>query len=100
MMTVLHALQWPLACACGLVAGWIARRRKMSWVEAYALALIPGVLIYAASELLAPATIPREHQPWLGLLIWAAWSAFGVIAGLHHVRKRKITTLKLSGHDR
>ena len=100
MMTVLHAIQWPLACVCGLLAGLFARRRKLSGVEAYALALVPGVLIYIASALLGPAHTPREQQPWLGLLIWSAWSAFGVIAGISHIRKRKITTLNLSGNDR
>ncbi|HEY1203316.1 MAG: hypothetical protein ABSH46_03925 [Bryobacteraceae bacterium] len=100
MMTVLHAVQWPLACLCGVLAGLIARRRKLSGVEAYALALVPGVLIYIASEVFGPARTPRDQQPWLGLLIWAAWSAFGVIAGSSHVRKRRITTLNLSGNDR
>ena len=97
MLTVLHAVQWPLAFICGLLAGLIARRRKLSGVEAYALALVPGVLIYIASALFGPARMPRDQQPWLGLLIWAAWSAFGVIVGVSHVRKSKITTLNLSG---
>ena len=99
-MTVLHAIQWPLACVCGLLAGLFARKRKLSGVEAYALALVPGVAIYLGSAIFSPAGMPRQHQPWLGLLIWAAWSAFGVIAGLTHVRKRKITTLDLSGGSR
>ena len=100
MITVLHAVQWPLACLCGLFASAIGRRRKLSGVEAYALALIPGVLIYIASQIFAPARMPRDQQPWLGLLIWAAWSAFGVIAGASHAPRRKITTLNLSGNDR
>jgi hypothetical protein len=85
-MTVLHAVQWPLACICGLLASLVGRRRKLSGVEAYALALVPGVSIYIASALLGPAKTPRDQQPWLGLLIWAAWSAFGVIAGASHAR--------------
>ena len=97
MLTVLHAVQWPLACICGLLAGIVARRRKLTGVEAYALALVPGVLIYIASALFGPARMPPDQQPWMGLLIWAAWSAFGVIAGATHVRKSKITTLNLSG---
>ncbi len=100
MLTVLHAVEWPIACAWGLVAGSIARKRKLSGVEAYALALVPGVLIYVVVALFGPARMPREQQPWLGLLLWAAWSAFGVIACMSHVSKRKITTLNLSGNDR
>ena len=96
-MVVLHAVQWPLAFVCGLLAGLLARRRRLSWVEAYALALIPGVLIYAASALLGPSRTPRGHEAWLGLFIWAAWSACGVILGTRRVRKREITTLNLSG---
>lgn len=72
----------------------------MSGVEAYALALIPGVVIYIALEVFGPAKTPRHQQPWLGLLVWAAWSAFGVIAGASHAPRRKITTLNLSGNDR
>jgi hypothetical protein len=99
-MLLLHAVQWPLAFICGLLAGALARRRRLTGVEAYALALIPGVLIYGLSELFGPAATPRDRQPWLGLLIWAAWSAFGVIAAAGRVRKRRITTLNLSGNDR
>ena len=97
MLTVLHAVQWPLAFVCGLMGGLLVRRRRLSTVEAYALALVPGVLIYIASALFGPASVPGDHQPWMGLLIWAAWSAFGVIVGSSHVRKSKITTLNLSG---
>jgi hypothetical protein len=99
MMTVLHAVQWPLAFVCGLLAGVIARRRKLSGVETYALALIPGAAIYVVSALFGPAATPRDQQPWLGLLIWATWSACGVIAGAGHVPggKSRITTLNLSG---
>jgi hypothetical protein len=100
MMTVLHAIQWPLACICGWIASGIARRRKLSGVEAYALALVPGVLIFIASVLWGPAHVTRDEQPWQGLIIWAAWSAFGVIAALGRVPKRKITTLNLSGKER
>jgi hypothetical protein len=100
MMIVLHAIQWPLACLWGWLAGVIARRRKLSWVEAYALALLPGAIICIALMLLGPGNAPRDEQPWQGLLIWAAWSAFGVLAGSHHVPRRKITTLNLSGKDR
>ena len=97
MLTVLHAVQWPLAFVCGLMTGLMVRRRKLSAVEAYALALVPGVLIYIASALFGPASVPRDQQPWLGLLIWAAWSAFGIIVGTSHAPKSKITTLNLSG---
>jgi hypothetical protein len=100
MMTVLHAIQWPLACICGWLASVIARKRNLSGVEAYALALAPGVAIFIALALLGPAHAPRDEQPWQGLLIWAAWSAFGVIAALGRAPKRKITTLDLSGKDR
>jgi hypothetical protein len=97
MLTVLHAVQWPLAFVCGLMAGLIVRRRKLTAVEAYALALVPGVLIYLVSALFGPARMPPDQQPWMGLLIWATWSAVGVIVGTTHVRKSKITTLNLSG---
>jgi hypothetical protein len=97
MLTVLHAIQWPLAFVCGLLAGLLVRRRRLSAVEAYALALVPGALIYIASALFGPARMPRGQQPWTGLLIWAAWSAFGVIVGTTHVPKSKITRLNLSG---
>jgi len=97
MLTVLHAVQWPLAFICGLLAGLLVRRRKLSVVEAYALALVPGVLIYIVSALFGPSRMPRDQQPWLGLLIWAAWSAFGVIVGTSRAPKSKIATLNLSG---
>jgi hypothetical protein len=100
MMTVLHAIQWPLACLCGWLASAIARKRRMSWIEAYALALAPGVLIALASALFGPAKPGRGEQPWQGLIVWAAWSAFGVCVGIGGTRKRKITTLGLSARDR
>ena len=100
MMTVLHAVQWPLACVCGWLASAAARKRRMSWIEAYALALVPGVLIALALALLGPANPRPGEQPWQGLIVWAAWSAFGVCVGIRAVRKRKITTLDLSSRNR
>jgi amino acid transporter len=97
MVTVLHAIQWPLASLCGWVAGMIVRKRRLSWPEAYALALAPGLLIAFASALFGPAHAPPNEQPWQGLIIWAAWSAFGVFLGLRDVRKTaRGTTLDLS----
>jgi hypothetical protein len=94
MMTVLHAIQWPLACLCGWAASALARRRRMSWIEAYAMALVPGALIAIALALFGPAG--QSEQPWQGLIVWAAWSAFGVCVGVRVAPRRRITTLDLS----
>jgi hypothetical protein len=100
MMTVLHAIQWPLACLCGWLASAAARKRRLSWIEAYALALVPGVLIALVLTFFGPANPGRGELPWQGLMVWAAWSAFGVCVGLGTVRKRKITTLDLTDRNR
>jgi hypothetical protein len=94
MMTVVHAVQWPLACAWGWVAGAISRRRGLSWPEAYALALAPGLLIAIAAIVFGPAHAPSNEQPWQGLIIWAAWSALGVFLGIRKARKAKTTTIR------
>lgn len=101
MVTFLHALEWPLACLCGWAAGAVARRRKLTPVEAYALALALGCLIAIATSVFGPAEAPRNEQPWQGLIIWAAWAAFGVSMGIHGVRTRgpKYTTLNLTHRD-
>jgi hypothetical protein len=96
MVTFLHAAQWPLACFCGWMALGIARRRKLSWIDAYALALVPGLLIALASSLFGPAKMSRNEQPWQGMIIWAAWSAYGVYLSTRRARRPEITRLNLS----
>ncbi len=96
MVTVLHAVQWPLACAWGWAAGATSRRRGLSWMEAYALALAPGLIIAIAALVFGPAHAASNEQPWQGLIIWAAWSALGVSIGARKARKAK-TTLNLPG---
>jgi hypothetical protein len=90
MMTVVHALQWPLACAWGWAAGAIARRRGLSWPGAYALALAPGLLIAIAAAAFGPARAPSNEQPWQGLIIWAAWCALGLSLGIRKSRRPKV----------
>lgn len=100
MITFLHAVQVPLAWLCGFGCGALARRRRFSMVEAYALALVPGVPLAIASTVFGPSAPARNEQPWQGLFVWAAWSALGTLIGVRGFRRHSppITTLGLGGN--
>jgi hypothetical protein len=90
MMTLLHAIQWPLACLCGYLAGVAARRRKLPWWEAYLVALVPGVLIGAAAVLFGPERAASNEQPWQGFAIWVPWAGLGLFAGLRGLLRSRL----------
>jgi len=99
MITFLHAVQVPLAAICGAACGTLARRRRFSGVDAYALALIPGVLLAVATAVFGPSPAARNEQFWQGLVVWAAWSLFGTLLGVRGRRQApSITTLGLGGN--
>ncbi len=96
-MTFLQIVQWPLAYLSGYVAGVIARRRRLPWLEAYALALVPGLLIAIASLVFGASFASGNEQPWQGLLIWTSWTGLGMLGGTRSPRRNRMTTLGLSG---
>ncbi len=98
-MTLLHALHAPAAIALGWWLGALVRRHRMGPWEAYAAALAPGVLIALAAGLFYPGVLPRNEEPWQGLLIWAAWSLLGLLNGWKRRKARPLTTLGLSDQD-
>ena len=77
--TVLQALQWPVAIACGYAMGKAARSRGLSVWLAYGIALGAGL----TTGLMCAAFTPSHERPWEGFLVWAAWSAFGTVHGWH-----------------
>ncbi|MGD0013974.1 MAG: hypothetical protein ABSD56_06070 [Bryobacteraceae bacterium] len=101
MVTLLHVLHVPLALVCGWTFGVLVRKRRLAFWQAYALALAPGVLLALGTAVLRTGVIPRNEQPWQGLLLWATWSALGVLQGWKYQRRAKpLTTLGLSERQR
>jgi cytochrome bd-type quinol oxidase subunit 2 len=101
MMTALHALQAPVAVVFAWWLGTLVRKHRLGKWQAYAAALAPGVLIALAAALFYPGVLPRNEQPWQGLLIWATWSALGLLNGWKWRRRpRSMTTLGLSDNGR
>jgi membrane protease YdiL (CAAX protease family) len=96
MMTFLHAVQWPLACLCGYLAGAAARRRKLPWWGAYAVALLPGVLIAVAAALFGPEHAASNEQPWQGFAIWAPWAGLGLFAGFRGLLRARLNSFGLN----
>lgn len=94
-VTLLHVIEWPAAILFGYAVGKFARVRGLSLLLACGAALAAGFLINA---ICAGMAAEREH-PWTGLLIWAAWSTFGIVHGWRGERRSSLTTLNLSGKD-
>lgn len=98
-ITIIHVLEVPGAVLIGYGLGRAARKGRFSRWQALLYALIPGLLIALVSALLHAAP-PRNQKPWQGLLLWAAWSGFGVIQGWRGDRRPKqLTTMNLSGKE-
>jgi hypothetical protein len=97
MMTVVHAIQWPLACLCGYLAGAVARRHKFPWWAAYGAALVPGLLIAAASTVFGPEHFGSNEQPWQGFVIWAPWAGLGLFAGIRGLGRAGLNALGFGG---
>jgi hypothetical protein len=96
-VTVLDVLQWPGAVVCGYLLGKAARGRGISGWLAYGAALSIGAVVGLVSAWLAQ----EREQIWKGFVIWAAWSAFGVVQGRWvEPRPASLTTLDLSGKER
>ncbi len=96
MVTLLHALELPLAYLCGYAAGAIARRRKIRSFRAYLVALAPGILIALAFALFGPDNAPDNERPWQGLVIWASWAGVGILSRIRLHRKETLTRLHLT----
>ena len=96
-VTVLDVLQWPGAIVCGYLLGKAARGRGVSGWLAYGAALSMGAVVGIVFGWLA-----QEHgQIWKGYLIWATWSAFGIVQGCWiEPRSVSLTTLDLSDKQR
>jgi hypothetical protein len=95
-VTLLHVLEWPAAILFGYAAGKFARMRGIPAWLAGGGALAAGFLI----NLICAATAAEREHPWTGLLIWAAWSTFGIVHGWRGERRPSpLTTLNLSGKD-
>ncbi len=86
----------PLAILIGFAIGRWARRRGESPWTAYAVALIPGVILAAVSEYWF-----GEHVlVWGNALVWLTWTGFGVFCGWREPRKKPVLTgLNLSGRE-
>lgn len=98
-VTLLHVLEWPLAIICGYAIAKTARARGLPVWLAYGATLTIGVAIGFLCSLL-PA---GNERPWRGLMIWAAWSAFGTVQGSRRERDTAagpLTLLKLSDRNR
>ena len=100
-VTLLHVLEWPVAIYCGYQLATVARARGLSIWLAYGATLTIGVAIGFLCSLL-PA---GNEQPWRGLMIWAAWSAFGTVQGSRGERTtaaghRSLTLLGLNDRNR
>ncbi|HWR51430.1 MAG TPA: hypothetical protein VN428_10005 [Bryobacteraceae bacterium] len=86
----------PLAIAIGFVFGVWARRSGLSPWSAYALALIPGVLLAGVSHY----WFGQDVKTLPDALVWMTWTAFGIFSGWHKVRKPNAShTLNLSGRE-
>ena len=95
-VTVLHVLQWPAAIFCGYLLGKAARGRGVSVWLAYGATLAVG----AAIGLVSAGLVEAREQVWKGFLIWAAWSAFGIVQGWFMERRPgSLTTFGLSGKN-
>ncbi|HVX67828.1 MAG TPA: hypothetical protein VHA11_14550 [Bryobacteraceae bacterium] len=90
MMTLLHAVQWPMACVCGYLAGVAARRRGFPWWEAYLATLVPGLLIAVAAVLFGPERAASNEQPWQGFAIWVPWTGLGMLAGFRGLLRTRL----------
>jgi hypothetical protein len=73
------------------------RRGKLSWIAAYALAPVPGLLIAPAFVLFGGNGLLRSGHPWQGMIFWAAGAALGGRGT--RAPEPEMTTLNLSGRE-
>jgi hypothetical protein len=95
-MHAAEAANAPLAIIIGFVFGMWARRRCGSPWSAYALALIPGVILAGVSHYWFGENVKTLPDA----LVWMAWTGFGTFSGWQKQRKVKtIHSLNLSGRE-